>query len=724
MIPFVASLALAPKYTIIRDSFGVPTISAKTATAAYEGQGFAVAQDRLWQLEMSRRLSEGRLAEVFGPTSLASDKDVLTLGYAPSEIDAQLAALSKPARTALDAYAHGVNEWIEQATATGRLPAGYKRAGFKPRAWTPHDSAAIAIHLLREFGRGGAGEIRNLAILDYLRARPNIGDKAFNLVNDLAWLQDRKATPTVTPQDDPVRHQPTFCNPTLAGTKAQLAALPKANLFELLPGIQIAERKLSRQAAERLSVPFYTGSYCMVVSPKRSATREPLLLSGPQMGHTNPSIVHEVALVAPGLRVRGMDIPGAPGVVVGATPKFAWGLTSGIADVEDIYTFKTTKPDRYDFSGKQLPFKAVRIVVPVKGQTDVTITQQRTIYGPVVVRTPSGVFALRSAFRGHELSTIEAFFRLPSQTTAAGIDALVARTPMSFNFFYALGSGTIGYRYTGWVPVRRPGLDPRLPTPATPGNDWRGFIPPREMPHALNPKAGLFVNWNNKPVSWWPNGDTPAWGEIFRNTEILAALQHGDPRPGRANKLRATDLRDAVVAIAKHDETWRYFKPYLVASGAPWARGYDGSQIEGSIASTEYASFLHALRRELFLSTTGNFMSDTYFDLALQPTLMLHALRGQTAFDFLGGRKPADVVAAALKAMPPPSPYKAGSFAVPGHAPVLYSNRGTYIQLLEWLGHHWSMRTILPPGEAESGAHQLDQVPLARRFAFKPPVKP
>ena len=74
--------------------------------------------------------------------------------------------------------------------------------------------------------------------------------------------------------------------------------------------------------------------------------------------------------------------------------------------------------------------------------------------------------------------------------------------------------------------------------------------------------------------------------------------------------------------------------------------------------------------------------------------------------------------------MPEPTPYKAGAFAVPGHAPVLYSNRGTYIQLLEWLGAHWSMRTILPPGEAETGPHQLDQVPHARRFHFKPPVTP
>ena len=724
MVPFVAALVIAPKYTITRDQFGVPTISAHTAQDAYEGQGYAVAQDRLWQLEMSRRLSEGRLAQVLGPTALASDKDVLNLGYAPSEIDSQLAALSKPARSALEAYARGVNDWIAEASAKGQLPDGYRTSGFKPKPWTAHDSAAISIHLLREFGRGGAGEIRDLVILNYLRARPKIGDKAFGLMNDFAWLQDSRATPTVAPQDDPVKHLPVFPSPTLAATKAQYAELPKANLLELLPGLQIAERQVSRRAAERLSVPFYTGSYCMVVSPKRSATGKPLLLSGPQMGHTNPSIVHEVALDAPGLRVRGMDIPGAPGVVVGATPKFAWGLTSGVADVEDIFAFKTTEPGKYDFDGKRLPFKDIAIAIPVKGQSDTSIVQRRTIYGPVVVKTPAGVFALRSAFRGKELSTIEAFFQLPQQSSARGIDALISKVPMSFNFFYALGKGDIGYRYAGWVPLRQPALDPRLPTPAATANDWRGFIPASQMPHALNPKAGLFVNWNNKPVAWWPNGDTPVWGEIFRNSEILAALQHGDPKPGGTNKLRAADLRSAVEAIAKHDETWRYFKPYLKDSGAAWARGYDGSQIDGSIEAGAYPAFLHALRRTLFFATTGNFMSDGYFDLALQPTLIHRALSGQTSFDFLAGRKPADVIAEALKSMPETKPYKAGAFAVPGEAPVMYSNRGTYIQLLEWLGAQWSMRTILPPGEAETGPHQVDQASLARQFEFKPPVRP
>ncbi len=478
-----------------------------------------------------------------------------------------------------------------------------------------------------------------------------------------------------------------------------------------------------RRSAYRLpSIPA-APSACRV-SPKRASAGKPLLLSGPQMGFTNPSIVHEMAYDAPGLKVRGMDVPGTPGIVVGATPIFAWGLTSGVADVEDIFAFKSAGADAYIYDGKQLPYTDVVQTIPVKGKGSVTLTQRRTIYGPVVVKNANGAFALRSAFYGKELTTLDGFFALPAQTSPAGVDAIIAKVPMSFNYFYAFGKGDIGYRYAGWVPLRNPALDPRLPTPATSENNWRGMIPSAQMPHMRNPKAGLIVNWNTKPVSWWPNGDTPVWGEVFRSTEILAALQNGNTTYNASNKLSAADLAATVKTISQRDETWRYFAPFLADAGAPWAKGYDGSLITGSAEAGEYRAFFTALRKELFFQTTGSFLTQQYFELALQPSLMLQALRGHTKFDFLAGRSAKDVVEAALKAMPEAKPYRAGGIPVTGEDPIPYSNRGTYIQLLEWLGKAWSMRTILPPGEAESGPHRTDQAPLSKMFEFKPAVKP
>jgi penicillin amidase len=723
---FLACLIATPGYTIQRNQYGVPKVSATSVIAAYEGEGYATGQDRLWQCEMGRHLAEGRLSEVIGAQGTASDKDTLTLGYAPAEIDAEIGLLSPRSRAALEAYARGLNRAIDEAKSTHTLPPGYAAAGFEPAPWTIHDSAAIAIYSLKEFGRGGAGEIRDLALLKYVQSQPKLSGKSLDVMDDIAWLQDPTSPTTIAPQDDPVKVHPAFPMPTHAETEAQLAALPKTSIFDLLGGVRIAERKVSRAMASKLSATFYTGSYCIVVSPKRSATKAPLLLSGPQMGHTVPAVIHEVALRAPGLDVTGMDDPGSPGVVIGATPTYAWGLTSGVADVEDIFTFKTQGHDAYIYNGKVLPFTQVTMTINVKGGKPITMVQRRTIYGPVVIQTATGVFALRQAFRGHELQTYNSFLELPYQKAPAALDALIGKAPMSFNFFYAFGSGTIGYRYSGHVPLRNPHLDPRLPTPATPANDWRGFIPVAQMPHVQNPSSGLIVNWNNKPVSWWANGDTPVWGEIFHNSEILRSLYGSKSLPVEAvsRKLAPEDLTDTVAYIAKADPNWLYFRPYLDSAGVSWSSSFNGQLTDGSADAGKWLAFFPALRKEIFYSTTGSILSAQYFDLILQPTVMLHALQGKTKVDYLAGRTPVEVTAATAQKTADAGPYRDAGFPVPGESPVLYGNRGSYIQVLVWQKGGWFMRTIIPPGESESGPHMVDQAPLARKFEYKKSWQP
>ena len=102
--------------------------------------------------------------------------------------------------------------------------------------------------------------------------------------------------------------------------------------------------------------------------------------------------------------------------------------------------------------------------------------------------------------------------------TPTDIAGALDKATVNFNCFYATSKGDVGYRYTGIVPMRSPSVDPRFPALASKENDWTGKWP---MPRVENPRSGLLANWNNKPVSWWPNSDTPVWGRIFRNTELL-----------------------------------------------------------------------------------------------------------------------------------------------------------------------------------------------------------
>jgi penicillin amidase len=733
MLVVLATLAINQSATVpqlSRDSYGVPHISASTWDEAFFDAGYAAAEDRLWQMEMSRRLSRGQLAEVLGPKMVAADKETLSLGYTTEELDAQLNGLSDKVKAAYAAYAKGVNAYIDHASASHSLPAGYAENGFAPRPWEVEDSAAIAVRLLQLFGRGGAGELRDLAMLTYLKGQGKVKAKALQVLDDMAWQNDPRAITTMPVGEDPQTDSPPLrVRFDTKQTEKQLGELPKLSVFELLPAIQLSEMQTTKRVAERLNVPFRTGSYCVVVSPERSASGVPLLLSGPQMGHSEPAIIHEMSIEAPGVHVSGMDIPGTPGVVVGTTPDFAWGLTSGVADTEDIFDFKGSGDDGYEYAGQKLKPETIHFTLKVKGEADQTVDQVRTMFGPVVLRAQNNLFVRRSAYRGIELKSDEALFGLYDAKTPAAIQQALAKSSMNFNFFYATSSGHTGWMYTGNIPIRADGLDPRIPTPATPANDWRGFLTPSQMPHIEDPRAGLLANWNNKPAAWWPNFDTPVWGRIFRNEVLLDQVK----KP----KLTSQDLELAAWNIARIDETAKYFAPYLKmikpgpgeSESSDLLKAYDGRLMEGSIPAALYTAWLNAMRSEVFEGLVGNFYTPDLFRTVIQPSLLLQALERKTKVDYLGTRSIEQVVSSAfskavasLRKSKGPDVrdwgYSAGAFAISGQSPVPYSNRGSYIQIIELLSPPYA-RNILPPGESEAGIHSQDQVPLARAWMYK-----
>lgn len=736
----------APQIT--RDPYGVPLIRAASHEEASFLAGYAVAQDRLWQMETSRRVARGKMAEAFGPSYVASDKEILQFGYTDEELQQQLDHLNGTLRASFREYARGVNAWIEEAKKSG-LPEGYAKAGFSPEPWTELDSAAIAVRLLQQFGRGGAGEIRNMALLGYLQSQPNAKNKVLDILDDFAWANDPTATTTVAKGDDVVKTPPPFYYADRAATEKHLAMLPKVGLLELMQGIRVASREESTRVAESVSAPFKTGSYCVVVSPSRSATGRPLLLSGPQMGFRTPSIIHEMSISEPGVNVVGMDIPGAPGIVIGHTQNLAWGMTSGVADTDDIFYYPMDG-DGYLVDGTHKSFDKIDRVLHVKGSPDQTITQLRTLDGPVILKSNGGktVFVKKTSYWMHELESIEALNGVWHSSTAADVDKAISLAPMSFNFFYTTSAGDIGYRYAGRVPIRAEGVDPRFPTPGGAKFAWRGFVPVNDMPHVRNPKAGFLANWNNKPVAWWPNFDTPVWGRIFRNSALLDCLK----KP----KLNAQDLELAAWTIARTDETWPYFEKYIQSevmldnvTDGHWKiegltakpelsslhdsiNGFDGRLIDGSRQAATYVRFIDALRTELFAGTTGNFISPDNFRQIGQPSVMLKALEGKTKVNYLGKRKASEVVRVALgKAMAdsrlPDGTYRryqANGILVPGQDPIPYSNRGSFIQIVESLAGGMTGRSIVTPGLAETGPHSLDQVPLARAWLFKPMDQP
>jgi len=710
--------------SIARDSYGVPTIEAESPRQAFRLLGKAIAEDRLWQMEMSRHLFRGKMCELTGSKGIASDKDILRTAYTDQELQEQLSKLSPMARDAFAGYAEGVNDTIQARSASGTLPPGYAQMGFKPEPWTTTDSAAIAVGLARRFGAGGAGEIRNLFAVNYLQTQ-KCKANYLDVLDDFLWQNEGDSPCTLQGPDTPPEPKGFFPTISRGGTQKHLAQLPAPGLGELMPGLRLMQHEESTKVAMQMGVPYKTGSYCIVVDKKHSATGENLLLSGPQMGHTSPSIVAEAALEAPGLKVAGITVPGIPTILIGHTPNFAWGLTTGVQDTQDIFFSPRLGESTYAFQGKSKALTSVTFTLHPKGEAPVDVVQYRTHYGPVVIDSPTTktVFSLKSSFWGKELEAYSQVLAMYSLTSAQQLAKHAEKIPVGFNLFFATQKD-IGYAYCGIMPRRSAQVDPRFPVPGTGAYDWQGTVPCATLVHSINPGKGILLNWNNKPVSWWPNLDTPVWGSLFRNQLLWDQLPKTSIKP--------EDLIGTVQRASHYDdqtENWfrQPFLKYVAGSDAESAAklaimGFNGEQTKGDAAPVLMGAFVEELRKSIFVPHVGNLFLPDFFNAAIQPSLIKRAIEGGTRYDFFVGRDRGQVILDAFKAA---SKRVAGKTFIPGvirydadHV-AEYGNRGTYIQLVQ-LEQNPFVRTILGPGQAESGAHQWDQVPLVQEWKPKP----
>jgi penicillin amidase len=289
------------------------------------------------------------------------------------------------------------------------------------------------------------------------------------------------------------------------------------------------------------------------------------------------------------------------------------------------------------------------------------------------------------------------------------------------------------------VPIRNQKLDPRLPTPGDSEHNWLGFIPNRGMPHVLNPKSGVISNWNNKPVTWWPNWDTPVWGTHFRVTALRRALPQG--------QMGAKDLEKAIWTIARQEEgSWTSFMPLIRRAIKPgdyegterlaagWLLSFDGWTTQGSKSALIYNAVISELKQQLFVPHTGNFVSAANLNLIVQTSPLHKALIGRAKFDYRAVSSTEEIIVRAFKKAvgslsardtnPLQWGFNPGGFRAPDGTVVPYANRGTYIQVLALDDRGWNGHSVADPGVSEFGTHSADQIPLARDWRFKPIWRP
>ena len=477
---------------VIRDTWGVPHIYAANNDDLFFAQGYVQAQDRLFQMDLNRRLGLGRLAEVTGPLGVAFDKFARALAW-PRAAQAQADSGDATTAAAIAAYCAGVNAYI----ATQPLPAEFRVLAYRPEPWDALSTSAWGTVLAWGLSCNWESELLRAWLLDALGP-----ERAADL------------TPVYRPD--------------------YVTTLPDEGVGRrLAEGLIGAFRETVAHGPVGLPLVGQSlGSNNWVVSGARTASGRPHLANDPHLPPVFPTIWYAAHLCGGDYHVAGFTLPGVPGIIIGHNDHCAWGITNAFPDVQDVYIERFDPDDRtrYEVNGQWQPAEIVDEVIHVRGLRDVVLPVRTTRHGPVFSDLLPGEHADLSydwtLFRpSNHLQAVLASNRATDWESFR--DALRAWSFPGQNVVYADTGGNIAYVMPGLVPLRRKGngLTP------VPGWDdaygWDGFIPFDELPCYVNPPEGFIATANNcmagDSYPHWLTGEWLADYRVRRIRELLAA---------------------------------------------------------------------------------------------------------------------------------------------------------------------------------------------------------
>ncbi|MGB6410888.1 MAG: penicillin acylase family protein [Candidatus Deferrimicrobiaceae bacterium] len=446
---------------IVRDAYGIPHITAENDHDLYFAQGFVHAQDRLFQMDMERRVARGELAEIYGEKALPADRLFRHLGFS-ARAPGLFASLPEKSKAIVRSYCDGVNAAM---ASLGAWPVEHRLLRSAPREFTPEDVTAIG--LLKSFGLAQWGDEATL-----FQARGKLpGEKADELMPQVI-----PGSPVIAPgfvASKPSGLSPSVLSEGLASLGRSVGALPRAG-----------------------------GSNAWAVSGEKSATGLPILANDPHILLPCPSLWYEIHLVAPGVDVYGVSFPGAPCVVIGHNPDIAWGFTNAMLDDADFFVEKMDG-EHVMFRGKWVPMAKRLEKIRVRGKEEETLPVWETPHGPVLSPILSGVSAALSlrwvGFDGGDApGALHALNR--ARNRKEFVDAISGFPHPAQNIVYADREGNIGVVMAGRIPLRKGGSG-LLPVPGDTGEwEWTGTVPFSENPRVWNPPEGFVAAANFPPA--------------------------------------------------------------------------------------------------------------------------------------------------------------------------------------------------------------------------------
>ena len=456
--------------TVRYDERGIPHIRADNETDLYRALGYVHAQDRLFQMEVLRRLARGELAEVLGPKLLDTDKLMRSLRIR-ERAETYLANLDKqsPSFIAMQAYLDGINQYQDSHAK----PVEFDVLGIPKRPFTAQDTISIAGYMAYSF----AAAFRTEPLLTFVRDQ--LGPQYLNIF-DLDW-------------------QP---KGVLNGTGTTLASADWKDLNALA--------RLSEQALADNGLPQFEGSNAWVVAGSRTQSGKPLLAGDPHIRFSAPSVWYEAQLSAPGFELYGHYQALMPFASLGMNHDFGWSITMFQNDDLDLIAEKVNpdNPNQVWYRGKWVDMTTSEQQIAVKGQAPVTLVLRQSPHGPIVNDAlGSGVgktpIAMWWAFLESQNPILEGFYQLNRADTLAKARGAAAKIQApGLNVVWANAKGDIGWWAAAQLPKRPAGVRPWfILDGSTAEADKDGFYPFSANPQEENPARGYIVSANFQPVS-------------------------------------------------------------------------------------------------------------------------------------------------------------------------------------------------------------------------------
>ena len=513
--------------TVSFSAQGVPSIQAASGHDAYLALGYVQARFRLAEMDSERRLGEGRLAQLGGPSELASDRFELRLGLVrTAQREWAATERSSPAGQALLSYAQGINDDIAQVRARGDWPAEFSLTRVYPSAWTPVDSLVVQGVLTQELDF-------TTTPLDYALLEKSLGPR-----RTMAWFPVNPPNKQSPFDPGPYRDRGLTQVPADLASSAPVDTGVGTASEATPPKFRPSSESVTTAAGQLLTqtsrlpaglVHQLPDSNAWAANGPAVAGHGAMLAGDPHLPQTLPSIWYEAAISAPGLDVSGVTVPGVPGVLIGHNQHIAWSLTDTQNQAALFYAERTSSkhPGQYYWRGAWRPMTKVHYTIPVRGRSAVSLTVDVTVHGPIM--TQAG-----------QTMAVDWMGNVPSPDLAAliGIDqardfgqfktALASWHAPTQNFVYADDQGHIGEISAGYYPQVAQG-DPWLPLPGTGADDIDGIIPYAAVPQVYDPPGHVLATANQRPVGpsypYYIGTSENFFDNSFRANQIYAGLR-------------------------------------------------------------------------------------------------------------------------------------------------------------------------------------------------------